>query len=318
MQGKADRRGAKQPAATTPGRPAVAAFLLVGAGVAVAQPVDKQHRPIPLSQPTSMITPVVRAATVRIVLPPPAPPAPMQVGALRAPLRDLETAPPAEPEPADLTLPTAKAAPSGAVARDDAIDRQPDKQDLAAARGKAMAAYSPARYELVDSRKPQSISMVGDDDWAAMTRATATPETPPSAADRSAALRPREPSPRPISGAVPIPLGPSADDGNEAPAALTAAAPAKPSGIAKVAFDVVARVNGAAAGRVGLLIQDEENISVRLADLLAVLRTRIEPRLYDRLSNAPAAQSYVTFNDLRTAGIAIRFDDRDRLLIGTQ
>lgn len=317
MQGKADRRGAKQPAATPSGRPALAAFLLVGAGVAVAQPVDKQRRPPPLSQPKDAIAPVVRAATVRIVLPPPAPVAPTQVGALRAPLRDLEAAAPAEPESADLALPTAKAAPSGAVVHDDAIG-QPDKQDLAAARGKAMATYSPARYELADSRKPQSISMVGDEDWAAMTRATATPDTSPSAAERTAALRPPESSPRSISGAVPIPLGPSAEEDAPARLAPVDTAPAKRPGIARVAFDVAAKVNGTAAGRVSLLIKDGENISVRLADLLGILQPRIEPELYDRLAGAQAAQSYVTFNDLRAAGIAVRFDDRDRLLIGTR
>lgn len=318
MQGKADRRGAKQPASTPSGRPALAAFLLVGAGVAVAQPVDKQRRPVPLSQPKAAATPVVRAATVRIVLPPPALAGPTQVGALRSPLRDLEAALPPAPEPADLALPAAKAAPSGTVARDETIG-QPDRQDLAAARGKAMATYSPARYELADSRKPQSISMVGDDDWAAMARDAATPDPSPSAADRSAALRPQEPSPRPISGAVPILFDAPADE-HDARAELAAVdkAPAKHPGIARVAFDVAAKVNGAAAGRVSLLIQDGENISVRLADLLAVLQARIEPELYDRLAGAPAAQSYVTFNDLRAAGIAVRFDDRDRLLIGTR
>lgn len=82
-----------------------------------------------------------------------------------------------------------------------------------------------------------------------------------------------------------------------------------------VALEVSARIDGVKAGRVALLIRSGDDICVRLADLLAIAAPAMEPGLAERLSAAQAAQSYVTLNELRAAGIAVRFDDDDRLLI---
>jgi hypothetical protein len=85
--------------------------------------------------------------------------------------------------------------------------------------------------------------------------------------------------------------------------------------IASVSLQVSAKVNGAPAGRVSLLIRDSENISVQLSDILPILESAVEPAVFERLS-ALQGQAYVTFNDLRAAGLSVRFDAHDRLLLG--
>lgn len=85
-----------------------------------------------------------------------------------------------------------------------------------------------------------------------------------------------------------------------------------------LSFAVPARLNGADLGSVSLLIRDGENISVRLGDLLAALKPAIEPAVYERLSTSLAVDDYMTLNELRRAGISVRFDDRDNLLLGSR
>lgn len=83
-------------------------------------------------------------------------------------------------------------------------------------------------------------------------------------------------------------------------------------------FEVSAQVNGTSIGRLPLLIADGENISVRLADLLAAVAPMMPSHVHDRLSTSQAAQDYMTFNDLRAAGISVRFDSSDRLILGVR
>ncbi|HEY0958995.1 MAG TPA: hypothetical protein VGE05_06940 [Novosphingobium sp.] len=83
-------------------------------------------------------------------------------------------------------------------------------------------------------------------------------------------------------------------------------------------FEVSAQVNGTSIGRLPLLIADGENISVRLADLLAAVAPMMSSHVHDRLSASQAAQDYMTFNDLRAAGISVRFDSSDRLVLGVR
>jgi hypothetical protein len=84
-----------------------------------------------------------------------------------------------------------------------------------------------------------------------------------------------------------------------------------------VTFTVAATVNAAQVGRIPLVIRDNQNISVRLADLIPILKPLIASELYDQLANAHAGQTYATFNELRAAGIGVRFDKHDRLLLDT-
>ena len=98
---------------------------------------------------------------------------------------------------------------------------------------------------------------------------------------------------------------------------LTEAMKPKKRTVPSVSLKVSATVNGGAVGRVALLIDDAENIQVRLSDLLSILKPELAPGLYERLSDSQAAQTYMTLNDLRAAGIKVRFDENDRLVITT-
>lgn len=92
-------------------------------------------------------------------------------------------------------------------------------------------------------------------------------------------------------------------------------APAQPSALSQVIElqkQVVA--NGMALGTVDIRISGNSTIEVRLGSILSLLQDQMEPELYERLSTANSAGTYVTFADLRAAGIRINFDPvRDML-----
>lgn len=103
--------------------------------------------------------------------------------------------------------------------------------------------------------------------------------------------------------------------------AIAEAAPRRGSGryrrtVHGLAFEVPAVVSRGGSGTVSLLIRDGRNISVGLADLLTILEPAVAPPVIERLRAAQGAQSHVTLNDLRAAGIRVRFDDDDRLILG--
>lgn len=82
-----------------------------------------------------------------------------------------------------------------------------------------------------------------------------------------------------------------------------------------IAFTVPIQVNRAPAGDISLLIEDGKNISVRLTDILSALKPVMAAERWETLSNSQAAQEYVTLNDLRAAGIDVRFAPDDRLIL---
>lgn len=324
-----EKRGQEKRGWTWPAGSGLAAPLLVCAGVAaVAQPLPLQPRADGIAP--FELNPSVRPATIRIVLPEPALSAsskPQPTGSVRIDFDELAPVPaPASgpataalPEPAALAAATRAATPAltgKPIALDQAAPPVADRDRLAAARGRERASYSATRHEAASSRRPESMSMVGDEDWASLTRAYAPEQEAASATDRTAALQPAPRPARALAAGVPPRLDMSAGD---APSRLaTAAMPQdKRSEANRVSLDVATRLNGSAAGRVSLLIRDGANISVRLTDLLPILEPAVAPELYARLSGAAAPQGYVDFNALRAAGITVDFDDRDRLVLGT-
>jgi hypothetical protein len=91
-----------------------------------------------------------------------------------------------------------------------------------------------------------------------------------------------------------------------------------------IEFEVGARVNDLAAGRLPLLIAGADakrpdrishEISVRVIDIINLLGSKMEPELLAKLSSSSAAAQYVTLNELRSSGITVSFDKRDRLLL---
>lgn len=74
------------------------------------------------------------------------------------------------------------------------------------------------------------------------------------------------------------------------------------------------QAGGMALGNVDLRISGSSTIEVRLNSILSLLQDQMEPRLYAQLSAADNANTYVSFSDLRAAGIRINFDPvRDML-----
>ena len=324
MQNQASKRAG----ASSIGSGLVAA-IAIGAGVtAIAQPLT--YQPTPLA-PTLIESPVVRADAARLAIPGPAltasavrhEPAAPRLTPLPLDADTVVTTPdaPSAPVPTVAPAPLAAAAtkvqtaPLGTTARIAPIARPTIAPPavaidrLAAAKGRDMATYSPTRHPVAGSGSPQGASMLGDEDWASLTRTTSAVQAAGTATDRSAALQPSRKGTRMPIGAAAI--DPAADD-------RPSASDEADQRIDSVSLTVATRLNGAAGGRVSLLIRDDENISVRLSDLLAVIQTEVDPDLYARLGTSQGTQGYVTLNALRAAGIAVRFDDHDRLVIGTR
>lgn len=85
-----------------------------------------------------------------------------------------------------------------------------------------------------------------------------------------------------------------------------------------IEFVTPALVNGALAGSAPLLIADGRNISIRLADVLALLKPLMGKAGYDALRGAKRANDFVTLETLRAAGIAARMDSQDQLVLGAK
>lgn len=305
MQVTAKRRRAARP---TSALPALAAFLMVSAGVAaIAQPLEEQRQPAGIGR-----TSPGRAATIRIVLPPPVAMAPVQrrasTGTLRILLRDLGPVAPAAPAPAALAASAVPAPPSSvpaAIAAVGAIAEPDAEADLAKARSGEGETFSATMREISDSLAAAS-PPAGKERGAALARIDDLPGLTASATDRSASLVGSRPTrPDPVASTERVQM------------ILTEAMKPKKRSVASVSLQVSATVNGAAAGRVSLLINDDENIQILLSDLLAILEPAIDPALYARLSGSEAAEGYMTLNELRAEGIRVRFDDRDRLVLTT-
>ncbi len=90
-----------------------------------------------------------------------------------------------------------------------------------------------------------------------------------------------------------------------------------------VEFAVQTKINRDSAGTLTLLLVDTElgrpqyladNISILLSDLITLFGPRMQPEVVNRFSSSSTAQQYVTLNDLRSQGIAVSFDDADRLV----
>jgi hypothetical protein len=188
--------------------------------------------------------------------------------------------------------------------------------DFVGATGLSDADYSAAIRTISARPEPRAIPMVDAESRAQLARMNGDDDVAPTSTERLDALQPeRTPAPsRSLVEAAPReakPVGMSPirmqDDDGVSRYHRTAQG---------LAFDVATTVNGASVGKVSLLIRDGENISIRLADLLSAVQPAIDPVLYQKLSASQSAQSYMTFNELREAGIAVRFNDNDRLILG--
>jgi hypothetical protein len=189
--------------------------------------------------------------------------------------------------------------------------------DFVGATGLSDADYSAAIRTISARPEPRAIPMVDAESRAQLARMNGDDDVAPTSTERLDALQPdRTPAPSRS-------LVESAAPRETKPVGMSPIRMQDDDGVSRyhrtaqgLAFDVATTVNGASVGKVSLLIRDGENISIRLADLLSAVQPAIDPVLYQKLSASQSAQSYMTFNELREAGIAVRFNDNDRLILG--
>lgn len=84
-------------------------------------------------------------------------------------------------------------------------------------------------------------------------------------------------------------------------------------------YRIGARVNGGEPASLPLRITRDDQLSVKLGDLLALVKPQMDPALYAYLAASRGADEYVTFATIRSTGIDIRYDAaRDQLLLGVE
>jgi hypothetical protein len=87
---------------------------------------------------------------------------------------------------------------------------------------------------------------------------------------------------------------------------------------AAVEFEIPLQINGNMAGEVPLRIGSDRDISVQLASLLSLMQGRVSPELCGWLSSTYSVNSFVSFDQLRSTGIAIGYDaTNDRLTLAS-
>jgi hypothetical protein len=82
-------------------------------------------------------------------------------------------------------------------------------------------------------------------------------------------------------------------------------------------YRIGARVNGGEPASLALRITRNDQLSVKLGDLLGLVKPQMDPALYAYLAASRGAEEYVSFAAIRASGIDIRYDAaRDQLLLG--
>lgn len=82
-----------------------------------------------------------------------------------------------------------------------------------------------------------------------------------------------------------------------------------------VEFSTVARTHSV-SNQVRLLIADDESILVRLSDVLDLVRPLMPPLQFERFAGSANASQFISLNELREAGIPVRFLKNDELAMG--
>ena len=263
-------------------------FVSLFAGVSDATPAVQPARYGPIASPATMppraASLLTRPATIRIVLPEPikmVAPSQRTNGALPGLIQ-----PPIGPTAGAQTAPT----PSSAIVRDPAA-QDPASLTLAAM---ATATLPGPRQPNIPQTGPAAVTGgSSSNDNASLVTGSET-SLPLSGMSSAALVAPAESTPRPS------PAGSSRYKRT----------------VSGLAFQLPASVNGVDMGAVALLIQNDHEISVRLADLIGLVGPMMTEAQNQELRQAAAAQSYVTLNQLRAAGIPVRFIDNDRLVLG--
>jgi hypothetical protein len=84
-----------------------------------------------------------------------------------------------------------------------------------------------------------------------------------------------------------------------------------------VEFDITVQLDGSLVGMAPLKIGPDRNVAVQLTGLLVLLRDRIDPQLHDWLGSAYGVNSHISFEQLRSAGIDVRYDAANDVVVMT-
>jgi hypothetical protein len=77
----------------------------------------------------------------------------------------------------------------------------------------------------------------------------------------------------------------------------------------------LSQLNGFEIGAVPLRFTGDDRSSIHLMTFLSLFRSKMDPRIYEKLSAARAAGQYVSFTTLRDAGFSVSYDPKHDLLI---
>jgi hypothetical protein len=85
-----------------------------------------------------------------------------------------------------------------------------------------------------------------------------------------------------------------------------------------IIYSVAVEINGASFGRAPVLVGSDNHLAIKLGDILTLLEPAMDRATYERLSSSKDADTFISFDRIRAAGIDIRYDTvRDRLILGS-
>lgn len=337
------RAAAPQPAAAVDNR-----FAETFAEVGAAPASLALEQPAPLAMATLEPAKAEVASTAAIVVPEAAAPA-MQLVAID-PAQSIAPSPavelPASAAPIQLAIasPVPELAPIAAPVAPAQIAIAPAVV--------AVEAVAITAVEVPVVAPPPAVSPAASEPAELVPQAAPAPVAESPVALAVIAAEPEQPKVAFVSEPMvqPVPAGPAAKPlatPPERPAASTAqlalkAAPAARPGKAKakaprgtqiggtipsnfqltdgtIDYRIGVRVNGGDPASLPMRITRDDQLSVKLGDLLSVVKPQMDPALYAYLSSSRGADEYVSFAAIRAVGIDIRYDAaRDQLLLGVE
>jgi hypothetical protein len=83
-------------------------------------------------------------------------------------------------------------------------------------------------------------------------------------------------------------------------------------------YDLAVEINGTNLGRAPVLVGNDDHLAIKLGDILDLLAPAMDRATYERLRSSKGADTFISFERIQAAGIAIRYDTvRDRLILGS-
>lgn len=84
-----------------------------------------------------------------------------------------------------------------------------------------------------------------------------------------------------------------------------------------ILHQVSVRLNDSPAGNIDVRIGGDASLSIRVGALLSVVEGRLDPELFAVLSKSAGADAYVSFRELRAAGIDVRYEPAGETIVLT-